>query len=100
MEYTDQSDQWHTGVANSMTFDVTVKKRSFTVVQPEPVAEGQDHFWIPQIKDNETGGSSASPMRQTAPSFRSSTTVMARGSKTPASIGMIRTSSLSPAPIR
>ena len=55
MEYTDQSDQWHTGVANSMTFDVTVKKRSFTVVQPEPVAEGQDHFWIPQIKDNETG---------------------------------------------
>ena len=55
MEYTDQSDQWHTGVANSMTFDVTVKKRSFTVVQPEPVAKGQDHFWIPQIKDNETG---------------------------------------------
>ena len=55
MEYTDQSDQWHTGVANSMTFDVTVKKRSFTVVQPEPVAEGQDHFRIPQIKDNETG---------------------------------------------
>ena len=55
MEYTDQSDQWHTGVANSMAFDVTVKKRSFTVVQPEPVAEGQDHFWIPQIKDNETG---------------------------------------------
>ena len=55
MAYTDQSDQWHTGVANSMTFDVTVKKRSFTVVQPEPVAEGQDHFWIPQIKDNETG---------------------------------------------
>ena len=55
MEYTDQSDQWHTGVANSMTFDVTVKKRAFTVVQPEPVAEGQDHFWIPQIKDDETG---------------------------------------------
>ena len=54
MEYTDQSDQWHTG-ANSMTFDVAVKKRTFTVVQPEPVAEGQDHFWIPQIKDDETG---------------------------------------------
>ena len=53
--YIDQSGTWHNQGDDRLAFNVTVKKRAFTVVQPEPVAEGQDHFWIPQIKDNETG---------------------------------------------
>lgn len=53
--YIDQSGKWHNQGDDRLAFNVTVKKRAFTVVQPEPVAEGQDHFWIPQIKDNETG---------------------------------------------
>ena len=53
--YIDQSGTWHNQVGDCLSFDVTVKKRAFTVVQPELVAEGQDHFWIPQIQDNETG---------------------------------------------
>lgn len=98
--YIDQSGGWHNKVGDCLSFDVTVKKRAFTVVQPEPVAEGQDHFWTRRSRTTRRGRYSAFPMRQAAPSFRSSTTVMARGSKTPASIGTIRTSSLSPAPIR
>ena len=53
--YIDQSGTWHNQGDDRLAFNVTVKKRTFTVVQPEPVAEGQDHFWIPQIKDDETG---------------------------------------------
>ena len=54
LEYSDQNGVWHTGL-NGMPFEVTVKKRSFTIVQPDPVAEGESHFWIPKIKDNESG---------------------------------------------
>lgn len=53
--YIDQSGKWHNQGDDRLAFNVTVKKRAFTIVQPEPVVEGQDHFWIPQIKDNETG---------------------------------------------
>lgn len=53
--YIDQSGKWHNQGDDRLAFNVTVKKRAFTIAQPEPVAEGQDHFWIPQIKDNETG---------------------------------------------
>ncbi len=53
--YIDQSGKWHNQGDDRLAFNVTVKKRAFTIVQPESVAEGQDHFWIPQIKDNETG---------------------------------------------
>ena len=52
--YIDKSGTWHTG-DNGIPYQVTVKKRSFTIVQPEVKAVGEDCFWLPQIKDNETG---------------------------------------------
>ena len=52
--YIDGQDVWHQG-DDCFKFNVTVKKRSFTVVQPAAKSVGDDCFWIPQIKDNETG---------------------------------------------
>ena len=46
---------WHNQGDDCFKFNVTVKKRSFTVVQPAAKSVGDDCFWIPQIKDNETG---------------------------------------------
>ncbi len=46
---------WHTADSGAAQFTVTVTKRSFILVQPDPVAAGADHFWIPSIIDNATG---------------------------------------------
>lgn len=53
--YIDQSGIWHNKVDDCLSFDVTVKKRAFTVVQPEDTSAGTSCFWYPQIKDAENG---------------------------------------------
>ncbi len=53
--YIDQSGNWHNQIGDCLSFDVTVKKRSFTVVQPENTSAGTSCFWYPQIKDTENG---------------------------------------------
>ncbi len=53
--YIDNEGVWHTADSGAAQFTVTVTKRSFTLVQPDPVAAGADHFWIPSIIDNATG---------------------------------------------
>ena len=53
--YIDQSGNWHNKVGDCLSFDVTVKKRAFTVVQPEDTSAGTSCFWYPQIKDAENG---------------------------------------------
>ncbi|MBB3279254.1 DUF7507 domain-containing protein [Slackia isoflavoniconvertens] len=53
--YIDGQGVWHNQGDDCFKFNVTVKKRSFTVVQPAAKSVGDDCFWIPQIKDNETG---------------------------------------------
>ncbi|MDR4060517.1 MAG: Ig-like domain-containing protein [Slackia sp.] len=55
MGYIDGQGVWHNQGDDCFKFNVTVKKRSFTVVQPAAKSVGDDCFWIPQIKDNETG---------------------------------------------
>ena len=52
--YIDRNGTWHTGT-DGIPFEVTVRKRTFTIVQPEVKSAGEDCFWLPQIKDNETG---------------------------------------------
>ena len=53
--YVDANGVWHTAGQGAEEFTVTVTKRSFTMVQPDAVAEGEDHFWIPSIIDSATG---------------------------------------------
>ena len=53
--YIDGQGVWHNQGDDCFKFNVTVKKRSFTVVQPAAKSVGDDCFWLPQIKDNETG---------------------------------------------
>ena len=53
--YVDANGVWHTAGQGAEEFTVTVTKRSFAMVQPDAVAEGEDHFWIPSIVDNATG---------------------------------------------
>lgn len=53
--YIDADGNWHTVGSGAAEFTVTVNKRSFTMVQPDAVAEGEDHFWIPSIIDTATG---------------------------------------------
>ena len=53
--YIDGQGVWHNQGDDCFKFNVTVKKRSFTVVQPAAKSVGDDCFWLPQIEDNETG---------------------------------------------
>ena len=53
--YIDGQGVWHNQGDDCFKFNVTVKKRSFAVVQPAAKSVGDDCFWLPQIKDNETG---------------------------------------------